>query len=75
MHCNFSKKQQEYNLEVNMGEDIESNDGEINDDDTHMIQAGWLKWGKAEGLFVIAKHLTSSKAGFVVLVYIQLSLW
>lgn len=40
MHCNFSKKQQEYNLEVNMGEDIESNDGEINDDDTHMIQAG-----------------------------------
>lgn len=56
MHCNFSKRQEEYNLKVKMGENVISqvsifkylgsilqNEGKINEDATQRIQAEWLK--------------------------------
>jgi len=57
--------------------------GEINEDVTHRIQAGWLKWRKAsgvicffssanQGLFVIAMCLPNSKVSFIVQLYFLL---
>lgn len=64
MECNFSERQSVSSLEVKVGNhiipqiirfkylgSIVQNDGEIDRDVNHQIQAGWLKWRRA--LFVL----------------------
>ena len=77
MHCKFSKRQVDSDLEVKIGEDIipqvtkfrylgsiVQSDGEINDDIMHRIQAGWLKWRKASGVICDRKVPKKLKGKF-----------
>lgn len=77
MHCKFSKRQTSDDVEVKMGEDvipqvskfkylgsILQNDGEIHEDVTHRIQAGWLKWRKASGVLCDRKVPIKLKGKF-----------
>jgi hypothetical protein len=63
MECNFSKRRSRSTLEVKVGDriipqvtrfkylgSIVQNDGEIEADVSHRIQAGWLKWRRASGV-------------------------
>lgn len=63
MPCNFSRRKEEYDMELKMGKEvlphfskfkylgsILHNEVEINKDATHRIYAGWLKWIKASGI-------------------------
>jgi len=63
MKCNFSKRRSRSTLEVKVGDhtipqvtrfeylgSIVQNDGEIEVDVSHRIQAGWLKWRRASGV-------------------------
>lgn len=76
MHYNFNKRQEEYNLEVKMGDDlvpqfwkfkylgfIIQNDGEMIDDVTYRIQVGWLKWRKVSGVMWLQSN-TKPKGKF-----------
>jgi Reverse transcriptase (RNA-dependent DNA polymerase) len=77
MHCKFSKVQVDSELVVKLGEDIipqvtkfrylgsiVQSDGEINEDITHRIQAGWLKWRKASGVICDRKMPKKLKGKF-----------
>ncbi|RDX72382.1 hypothetical protein CR513_48146, partial [Mucuna pruriens] len=46
------------------------NNGEINDDVTHRIEARWLKENGNQKLFMITKYLLSSKRSFIIQLYI-----
>ena len=63
MECKFSKRRTSSNVEVKVGDDtipqvarfkylgsIIHNDGEIEADVNHRIQAGWMKWRSASGV-------------------------
>jgi len=63
MKCNFGKRRSGSTLEVKVGDhiipqvtrfnyigSIVQNDGEIEADVNHRIQAGWLKWRRASGV-------------------------
>ena len=77
MECNFSKRRSRSTLEVKVGDhtipqvtrfkylgSILQNDGEVEIDVTHRIQAGWLKWRKASGVLCDEKVPLKLKGKF-----------
>ena len=77
MECNFSKRRSGSTLEVKVGDhiipqvtrfrylgSIVQNDGEIEADVHHRIQAGWLKWRRASGVLCDKKVPLKLKGKF-----------
>ncbi|KAM7524737.1 hypothetical protein LguiA_014639 [Lonicera macranthoides] len=77
MECKFSKRRSTPNLEVKVGDNvipqytrfkylgsIIQEDGEIEGDVNHRIQAGWLKWRKASGVLCDKKVPLELKGKF-----------
>ena len=77
MHCNFSKRQGRSEMEVKLGGQvipqvtkfrylgsIIQQDGEIDNDVSHRIQAGWYKWRKATGVICDRKVPNKVKGKF-----------
>ena len=77
MECNFSKRRSRTTLEVKVGDyiipqvtwfkylgSIVQNDGEIEADVNHRIQARWLKWRRASGVLCDKKVPLKLKGKF-----------
>ncbi|KAL5172393.1 hypothetical protein HKD37_16G045160 [Glycine soja] len=77
MECKFNKRRRVSNLEVKIGDHIIpqvtqfkylgsviQDDGEIEGDVNHRIQAGWMKWRKALGVLCDAKVPIKLKGKF-----------
>jgi len=77
MECNFSRRRSRSTLEVKVGDHIipqvtrfkylgslVQNDGEIEADVSHRIQAGWLKWKRASGVLCDKKVPLNLKGKF-----------
>ncbi|RZC04600.1 Sugar transporter ERD6-like 16 [Glycine soja] len=77
MECKFNKRRRVSNSEVKIGDHIISqvtrfkylgsviqDDGEIEGDVNHRIQAGWMKWRKASGVLCDAKVPIKLKGKF-----------
>ncbi|KAH1188137.1 hypothetical protein GmHk_U059979 [Glycine max] len=79
MECKFNKSRRVSNSEVKIGDHIIpqvtrfkylgsviQDDGEIEGDVNHRIQAGWMKWRKASGVLCDAKVPTDQAKGKVL---------
>ncbi|KAL5193570.1 hypothetical protein HKD37_20G055768 [Glycine soja] len=77
MECKFNKRRRVFNSEVKIGDHIIpqvtrfkylgsviQDDGEIEGDVNHRIQAGWMKWRKASGVLCDAKVPIKLKGKF-----------
>ncbi|RZC31475.1 Pentatricopeptide repeat-containing protein [Glycine soja] len=77
MECKFNKRRRVSNSEVKIGDHINpqvtrfkylgfviQDDGEIEGDMNHRIQAGWMKWRKASGVLCDAKVPIKLKGKF-----------
>ncbi|XP_024635204.1 WD repeat-containing protein ATCSA-1 isoform X1 [Medicago truncatula] len=77
MECNFSRRRSRSTLEVKVGDhfipqvtrfkylgSFVQNDGEIEADVSHHIQAGWLKWRRASGVLCDKKVPLKLKGKF-----------